>query len=110
MLQSRSGDGHAFSCGYVWLESNAKPVSRVSRKAVVAAVPNDVRVRLGITQHTFVVKRQLSTLCVAWCQSGSDLGHVAFAVARCCTLFWRRVLAKARPVSTGYDPKLPVRW
>jgi len=101
LLQRRSGSGHAFSCGYVWLESVAKPVSRVLRKAVVAAVTDGERDRLHVAQHTFIVKRQLTTLCVASCQSESDFGHVASAVARCRRVFGKRVLAKARPVSTG---------
>lgn len=84
LLQRRSGDGHAFSGGYVWLEFITKPVSRVSRKAVVAAVTNDVRARLHTARHTFVVKRQMSTLCVASYQSDSDFGHVAsHGVAPC---------------------------
>ena len=90
MLQRRSDNGHAFSCGYVWLESSAKPVSRVSRKAVVAAVPNDVRVRLRIAQHTFIVERQSSMLCVAWCQSCSGLR----ARCICCRTVLHPVLAK----------------
>jgi hypothetical protein len=78
LLQRRSGNGHAFSCGYVWLECLAKPVSRVSRRAVAAAVTNDEH----FAQHTFIVERQFTMLCVASCQSGGDFGHVAFVLAR----------------------------
>jgi len=95
LLQRRSDDGHAFSGGYVWLESSAKPVSRVSRKAVIAAATNYERGFLHVAQHAFIVKRQMSTLSVASCESDSDFGHVTFALARCRTLFWQRVLAKS---------------
>ena len=82
----------------MWLESCAKPVSRVSRKAVIAAATNYVRVFLrvaSVAQHAFIVKRQMSTVSVASCESDSDFGHVTFALARCRTLFWQRVLAKS---------------
>ena len=84
----------------------AKPVSRVSREAAVAAATNEERVLLHVAQHTFIVKRQLSTLCVASCDS--DFEHVAFTLARCRSVVMG--FAKARPVSTGSDRKLPVRW
>jgi len=90
----------------VWLELTAKPVSRVSRKAVVAAVTtDDARDHLRVAQHTLIVERQLTMLCVASYQSHGDFGHVASLHARCrmFKVFGRRVLAKARPVSTGSD-------
>jgi hypothetical protein len=101
---------HAFSCGYVWLEFDAKPVSVVLRKAVVAVASKAERDRLHLARHTFVVKRPKITSRMARCQLRSDSGHAATVAAGCCNVFSQTGFAKARPVSTGYVRELPVRW